>query len=161
VHLIIVQTCGQQPQLALIFNSSKYVTYCVGSILDFAQLDSGLVELSQTPLNICDIIESCIDMVAPDALKKSLEVTVSAPRAAMANIVLGDGLRMRQVLVHLLSNAVKFTEQGSVEVEVEAEETASALKCALKVCLLPLFSMICHCFVAESPLHHIHAAHSV
>ena len=104
-----------------------------GSILDFAQLDSGLVELSHSPLNICDMMESCIDMVWPDALKKGLEVTVSAPRAAMANTVLGDGLRIRQVLVHLLSNAVKFTDQGSVEIDVEAEETAAGLQCALKV----------------------------
>lgn len=109
-----------------------------GSILDFAQLDSGLVELSQHPLNICDIVESCIDMVWPDALKKGLEVTVSAPRVAMVNNVLGDGLRIRQILVHLLSNAVKFTDQGSVEVEVEAEETATDIKCALKVCIASL-----------------------
>ena len=104
-----------------------------GSILDFAQLDSGLVELSSSPLNICDMVESCVDMVWPDALKKGLEVTVSAPRAAMSNAVLGDSLRIRQVLVHLLSNAVKFTDQGSVEVEVQAEETETGLKCALKV----------------------------
>lgn len=90
------------------------------------------------------MMESCIDMVWPDALKKGLEVTVSAPRAAMTNTVLGDDLRIRQILVHLLSNAVKFTDQGSVEIEVEAEETDTALNCAIKV---SLSSLLCYVFI--------------
>jgi hypothetical protein len=99
------------------------------------------------------MVESCIDMVWPDALKKGLEVTVSTPRAAMTNIVLGDNLRIRQILVHLLSNAVKFTDQGSVEVEVDAEETATALNCSLKVSISWSLHFVtpCLCMCAWSP----------
>jgi hypothetical protein len=125
LHLHILATLSKAPTLL--------GTLPAGSILDFAQLDSGMVELARSELNICDVVESCIDMVWPQALKKGLEVTFSVPREAMMAVVLGDSLRLRQMLVHLLSNAVKFTDQGSVEIEILAEQSDNALACAIQV----------------------------
>lgn len=105
-----------------------------GSIIDFSQLNSGLVELTLREFNVCHVIENCIDMVNAEAVSKGLVVSSRFPREAMTSPVVGDSLRIRQVLVHLLSNAVKFTDTGLVELVATASRSNDSLNLTFKVC---------------------------
>lgn len=91
------------------------------------------MELTPGEFNVCDVIESCIDMVQAEAASKGVVVSSTLPREAMASQVIGDSLRIRQVLVHLLSNAVKFTEIGHVEVVVRAKPADGSLGLVVEV----------------------------
>lgn len=116
------------PHLRIIF---WYVI--AGSIIDFSQLNSGLVELTLREFNVCDVLESCMDMVNAEAASKGLVVSSILPREAMTSLVIGDSLRIRQVLVHLLSNAVKFTDSGLVELVTTASNNHGYLSLTIKV----------------------------
>jgi two-component system, sensor histidine kinase and response regulator len=70
---------------------------------------------------VADVLEACVDVVWPLACTKGVLVTSSVPAALRRTTVRGDALRLRQILVHLLNNAVKFSERGTVEVLVSVE----------------------------------------
>lgn len=123
-----------------------------GSIIDFSQLNSGLVELALSAFNICDVMENCIDMVHAEAASKGLVVSSTFPREAMTSMVIGDSVRIRQILVHLLSNAVKFTEEGFVELVASASSNGDVLSLTFKVRLL-IFSPVSLERLARQPLH--------
>lgn len=90
----------------------------INDILDFSKVESGRVELEHTPLEVRACIESALDLF-PQALHKGLELSYSIdPR--VPEVVIGDATRLRQVLVNLVGNAVKFTSHGTVRVAVWA-----------------------------------------
>jgi PAS domain S-box-containing protein len=85
----------------------------VQDILDFSKIESGRLELESWPVDVGHLVEEAIDVVAPAAADKRLELLYLLERDVPAWIV-GDGTRLRQILVNLLSNAVKFTDRGEV-----------------------------------------------
>ncbi len=91
----------------------------INDILDFSKIEAGKMELEQQPFNLRSCIESALDLLAPQAAAKNIDLAyLYKARGNMANVFLGDVTRLRQILVNLLANAVKFTEQGEVVVEV-------------------------------------------
>ncbi|GAX74943.1 hypothetical protein CEUSTIGMA_g2389.t1 [Chlamydomonas eustigma] len=101
-----------------ILESGNSLLGILGDILDFSKLDQGNVVLKREPLCIRSTLESCIEMVAPDAVKKGLNVAYWIEDEVLSRGLYGDTVRVRQVLSNLLSNAVKFTEKGEVLVNV-------------------------------------------
>lgn len=95
----------------------------LGDILDFSKLDQGEVQLQRRPFCLRGTIEACIEMVTGDALKKGLQVAylLQDEELAGGRLLMGDPVRVRQLLANLLSNAVKFTEHGDVVVAVSVE----------------------------------------
>lgn len=92
----------------------------VDEILDFSTMESGKLELEPIEFNLREVIEDLGEMVAHRAQDKGLEyVSLIAPE--VPEIVRGDARRIRQVLIHLLGNAVKFTPAGEVVLQVSAE----------------------------------------
>ena len=89
----------------------------VQDILDFSKIESGRLELESWPVDVGHLVEEAIDVVAPAAADKRVELLYLLERNVPAWIV-GDGTRLRQILVNLLSNAVKFTERGEICVTV-------------------------------------------
>jgi signal transduction histidine kinase/CheY-like chemotaxis protein len=90
----------------------------VNDILDFARIDGGYLKLRREPFELPETVERVIDLLAPLAAEKDLDLRyVVAPSLSVP--VLGDAGRVRQVLVNLAGNAVKFTERGSVSISVE------------------------------------------
>jgi len=87
----------------------------VNSILDFSKIEAGQLELEQIPLNLRECVESALDLVAGEARKKGLDLSYRIDRQ-VPPIVMGDLPRLRQILVNLANNAVKFTERGEVTV---------------------------------------------
>ncbi|WP_300010354.1 hybrid sensor histidine kinase/response regulator [Pseudonocardia sp.] len=87
----------------------------VDDILDFSKIEAGRIELEEAPVDLRAGIESVLDLVAPRAAEKGLDlVYLIDPDVPAA--VLGDMVRMRQILLNLVSNAVKFTDHGEVVV---------------------------------------------
>jgi PAS domain S-box-containing protein len=90
----------------------------INDILDFSKIEAGKLELETHPFNICDCISESLNLVAPRALEKQLELAYIMSEDVPLTM-LGDVTRLRQILVNLLSNAVKFTEQGEVVVSID------------------------------------------
>ena len=104
----------------VIRSSGDALLTIINDILDFSKIEAGKMDLEQAPFDLRDCLENCLDMMATRAAEKKLDLAlVIAPDVPPA--VLGDVTRLRQVLINLLNNAVKFTEQGEVVVTVSAE----------------------------------------
>jgi PAS domain S-box-containing protein len=89
----------------------------INDILDFSKIEAGRLELEHHPFNLADCIEEALELVAPRAAEKGLNLAYFVHHNVPRYLV-GDITRLRQILVNLLSNAVKFTEQGEVVVTV-------------------------------------------
>jgi len=95
----------------------------INDILDFSKIDAGKLELEQHPFNVRDCVEAALDLVAPRAAEKSLELATFFDKDVPLHLS-GDVTRLRQILVNLLSNSVKFTEQGEIVVLVSSHRLA-------------------------------------
>jgi signal transduction histidine kinase/DNA-binding response OmpR family regulator len=92
----------------------------INEILDFSKIEAGRLELERADVHIIPLVESVATMLAPQARAKELDLlTFVAPD--VPPVVIGDALRLRQILTNLVGNAVKFTETGSVTVLVTAD----------------------------------------
>ena len=92
----------------------------INDILDFSKIEAGRLELEATALDLRGCIESALELVAPAAAHKSIDLAYDLDPGAPTGVV-GDLTRLRQILINLLNNAVKFTERGEVVVTVSAE----------------------------------------
>ncbi len=89
----------------------------INDILDFSKIEAGKVELEHRPFALAPCIEGALDVLAPTAAAKHLELVYTIDEG-LPRMVVGDEGRLRQVVLNLLSNAVKFTEAGEVELAV-------------------------------------------
>ena len=111
-------TPQQQNFVETIRSSGDALLTIINDILDFSKIESGKLELEEQPFDLRTCIEESLDLVAAEAAEKKLELTyLFEPQTP--NIVVGDVTRLRQILVNLLANAVKFTHEGEVMVSVE------------------------------------------
>ena len=101
--------------------SSDQLLGVINDILDFSKIESGKLELENEPLNLLGTIEEACDIGAPRAREKGLELLVDMGDE-LPGWVRGDVTRLRQVLLNLVNNAVKFTEQGQVIVSAHVLE---------------------------------------
>jgi signal transduction histidine kinase len=108
----------QRERLKTVRDSSESLLLVVDQILDFAHISTGSMELHYLAFDLFAKVEECVALLLPKACKKGLEIGFdwdpSLPRA-----ILGDPGRIGQVLLNLLDNAVKFTEQGSVRIRLK------------------------------------------
>ena len=95
----------------------------INDVLDFSKIEAGRVELDAAPFVVRDAVEASLDILAPAAAQKQLEL-VYAVDEEVPEVLIGDGGRLRQMLLNLLSNAVKFTQQGEVVVTVSGAPVA-------------------------------------
>ena len=99
--------------------SGEHLLTIINQILDFSKIESGNLELEQTPFDLADCVEEALQLVAPKVAGTDIELTYTLDDA-MPRLVVGDAARLRQVLVNLLANAIKFTPAGEVGVTVSA-----------------------------------------
>ena len=109
----------QQDYVATIRNSGEALLSVINDILDLSKIESGQLILEEHPLNLRTCVEESLDLLAPKAAGKGLELAYSIDGETPV-CILGDRTRLRQILINLLSNAVKFTEVGEVVVSVKA-----------------------------------------
>ena len=111
----------EQREFAEVVRSSgDALLHVIDDILDYSKIEAGKLELEHEPFDLRECVEKALDIVAPRASEKEVELGLLVGDGVPAGIA-GDAARLRQVLLNLLSNAVKFTEQGEVVVRVDAE----------------------------------------
>jgi signal transduction histidine kinase/CheY-like chemotaxis protein/HPt (histidine-containing phosphotransfer) domain-containing protein len=106
----------QQREMAeTIRMSGHHLLTIINQILDFSKIESGKLELEQAPFDLADCIEEALQLVAPKVAGTDIELTYALDDT-VPRLVVGDAARLRQVLVNLLANAIKFTPAGEVGV---------------------------------------------
>ncbi len=103
-------------------NSGDAVLVLVDDILDFSKIEAGKFELEPRPFRLRDCIETSLDLLAARAAEKGLDLAYAADPEVPV-VIGGDSVRLRQILVNLLGNAIKFTEQGGVLLDVGLGKT--------------------------------------
>jgi PAS domain S-box-containing protein len=119
-------TAQQQDCVETIHTSGETLLAIINDILDFSKIEAGKLDLEERPLNLRICIEGVLDLLAPKAREKGLELAYWID-AEVPTQILGDITRLRQILVNLVGNAVKFTETGEVTVSVVARQLSSAV----------------------------------
>lgn len=109
----------QQEFVATIHQSGGILLQMINDILDFSKLEAGQLQLAHQPLDLRQCIEESMDQVAMNAAQKGLDLAYQIDEQTSTHIV-GDYARLRQILVNLLTNAVKFTQQGEVVISVNS-----------------------------------------
>ena len=94
-----------------IYSSSESLLTIINDILDFSKIESGNLELEKQPFDLRRCIEECLDLLAAKAAEKKLDLAYQMDDGIPTHVV-GDVTRLRQVLVNLLSNGVKFTPRA-------------------------------------------------
>jgi signal transduction histidine kinase/ActR/RegA family two-component response regulator len=112
-------TAEQRQQVQMIQTSGNGLLTIINDILDFSKFDAGKLELDMRPFSPRATVDEALRLVAPQALAKGLALR-SHVDADVPSLIVSDANRVRQILVNLLGNAVKFTDSGSVSVEVFA-----------------------------------------
>ena len=97
--------------------SSESLLTIINEVLDFSKIESGRMELEMLPLDVQESIEGALDLLAPQAASKGLNLGYWIDDD-VPGMITGDATRLRQILVNLVANSVKFTEQGEVWVTV-------------------------------------------
>ena len=116
----------EQHQFAEIVHSSGgTLLSIINDILDFSKIEAGKLELDLTRFPLEEVVEDVVDLLADRAHKKGLELTALV-ETDVPKVVRGDEGRLRQILMNLVSNGIKFTEEEEVHVRVSVEETADA-----------------------------------
>jgi signal transduction histidine kinase/CheY-like chemotaxis protein len=110
----------QRENLEIVKNSSESLLQIINDILDFSKIEAGKLELDAIEFDLEKVLGDTVKLMSLKAHEKRLELACHIPRDTPCDLV-GDPLRLRQVLVNLIGNAVKFTSDGEVVVRAESE----------------------------------------
>lgn len=132
-------TPEQRDFVGTIRNSSEALLSIISDILDFSKIESGKLDLESSPFSLFDCIKSAIDLFTPQASLKGIGLSWSSD-PDMPSHFQGDEVRLRQVLVNLISNAVKFTDEGEIKLYVSAQPLLSQSTPTVKTNLTPAVS---------------------
>ncbi|PKM66486.1 MAG: hypothetical protein CVU95_10920 [Firmicutes bacterium HGW-Firmicutes-2] len=98
--------------------SSKMLLHVVNDILDFSKIEAGKLQFEQIPFDLREIVEESISIFMPNAIEKGISLTTQI-YDGLPQLVIGDPMRLRQIIYNLLSNAIKFTHNGKVELRLK------------------------------------------
>ncbi|HST38216.1 MAG TPA: response regulator [Conexibacter sp.] len=110
----------QRKHVETVRMSGDQLLAIINDILDFSKIESGKLELESHPFALREVIESSLDLLAPQAAAKELDLGYLLETDGSTRLV-GDSTRLRQILINFLSNAVKFTHRGSVTIHGRLE----------------------------------------
>jgi len=119
----------QEEMLDIAEHSSDHLLDLINMILDYSKLEAGKIKLTKIPYHLHDELNKLLEMFRFRVREKSIRMKFEFPEEYQDNWILCDGLRLQQVLINLLGNAVKFTEEGYIKLKVELLnlETSSPL----------------------------------
>lgn len=101
-----------------ILDSGRLLLCVVNDILDFSKIEANKLVIESRPFELADLLDRVLIITAPRAYYKGLSVAVRTP-PNLPKIITGDELRLSQILINLISNAVKFTQQGGITLSIE------------------------------------------
>lgn len=110
----------QEQYLDNIKHSSNYILKLVNDLVDFSKLENNRINVEKVSFNFKDLIESTCKPLEPNAENKGIELNWDVEEVLDGNFV-SDPYRLKQILTNLISNAIKFTQEGSVEVHAKIE----------------------------------------
>jgi len=103
-------------------NSGDTLLAIINDILDFSKIEANHMDLEQQPFDLRACVESALDLVRYPAASKELEILYQMESHVPSQII-GDATRLRQILINLLNNAIKFTDKGEIELLVDLSQT--------------------------------------
>ncbi|WP_193187787.1 ATP-binding protein [Nisaea sediminum] len=115
----------QSSMARVIRESAAALLTIINDILDFSKIEAGKLDVEKVPFSLMDSVDSAAEIVAPRAEEKRLSLVVDM-QTDLADRRLGDPTRLKQILLNLVGNAVKFTEYGEVRIRVRALSTRGA-----------------------------------
>ncbi|MCG3211642.1 MAG: Sensor histidine kinase RcsC [Anaerolineae bacterium] len=114
----------QRDYLKAVQTSAESLLGLINDILDFSKIEAGRLELENIPFDLRETVEQLADIMAQRAAEKSLELALYIQPQTITQ-VRGDSLRLRQILVNLVGNAIKFTDSGEVVVTIGQQTTTA------------------------------------
>ncbi len=118
-------TAEQRECAIAVGDSADALLALINDILDISKLEVGKVDLETMDFDLFDLVESAVGLLAPKAHEKNIDIGVFVDPAARLGFC-GDPTRLRQILLNLVGNAIKFTERGGVSVEVTVRPEVTA-----------------------------------
>ncbi len=112
----------QQQYAEGVRNAGESLLSLLNDLLDFSKIEAGRLELEETDFELVQVVEEAAELVADTAHRRGLELLAFCS-PALPKVLRGDPARLRQVILNLTANAVKFTEEGEVVVRVDLETT--------------------------------------
>jgi len=120
--------------LQKIIENAHWLLHIINDILDISKIESGKIELENVPFDLGELFEQCKSTVYPKAKEKCINLSFYADPLTDDKLMIGDPYRLRQVLVNLISNAIKFTDNGFVKVTssvVNKTENSQTILCEI------------------------------
>ncbi|MGN7610882.1 response regulator [Magnetococcales bacterium HHB-1] len=114
-------TPRQRKYAQTVLRSGESLATLLNDILDLSKIDAGKIELESVTFNLQDIVGDVLDGIAPVAYQKGVEINMRFSPADMVLYRQGDPVRLRQVLLNLVGNAIKFTEEGMINVHIQEQ----------------------------------------
>ena len=118
----------QRGYVEKISHASSALLGIINDILDFSKIEAGKLDLETTEFSLHEVINDLVDMLSHKTAEKSLELSVSLARET-PTALRGDPLRLGQILVNLTNNAIKFTEEGEIQVRINETRTLDNRSC--------------------------------
>ena len=113
-------TDTQRDYLQTIERSAANLLAIINDILDFSKLDAGKMVIEKVPFSLRESVEETLTLLAPSAHKKNIELSLRVNHE-LPDSYIGDAMRIKQILINLASNAIKFTDEGFVNIEIGSE----------------------------------------
>jgi len=110
-----------QTNLKRVKDSSEHLLSLIKDIIDYAQIESGKLELKKFTFDVHNLIESIVNAYYLDASSKKIKLTQKIS-SKVPKFIVGDSDALRQILYNLIGNAIKFTDKGSIDINVDAED---------------------------------------
>jgi signal transduction histidine kinase/CheY-like chemotaxis protein len=111
------QSYKTRDNLHIIRSSSEALLEIINDILDFSKIEAGMMEIEQVEFRLQDVLDPLVDLFAEKCAQKKLELLVSLDKDVPSAII-GDPLKLRQVMINLVANAIKFTGQGEIVIRI-------------------------------------------
>lgn len=112
----------QRENLEIVERSARTLLAILNDILDFSKIEAGKIHLERSPFDLMETLQDVVDSLSPMALSKGIDFDVTASFPLPRHVV-GDSLRLKQVLFNLAGNAVKFTQKGKISLNLRLERS--------------------------------------
>lgn len=111
----------QRDYLHTIEGSAENLLSIINDILDFSKLDAGKMVIEKIPFSLREATEEVLTLLAPSAHQKAVELSFNMNQSVPDSLI-GDAMRIKQIIINLASNAIKFTDKGSVNIDIKCQQ---------------------------------------
>lgn len=125
-------SADQRTYARAIEESARTLLALIDEILDFSRIEAGKLEIAAEPFELDQCIESAVELLQPKASEKKLDLAWWI-EPSLPKLVIGDAMRLRQILLNLIGNAIKFTDRGGIAIRVDGEVEPSGATVRLSI----------------------------